>query len=102
GRVKRDHHPHTEPEKQSDNNDLAEQEKAVETFRALRNHGYDAGVGWRVRDGGVASTRGKLINPMIVPSATRHLPERFPYQQERIVGSAHRAQVNLPAMISLA
>jgi hypothetical protein len=26
----------------------------------LRNHGYGAGVGLRVRDGGVASTRGKL------------------------------------------
>jgi hypothetical protein len=39
---------------------------------------------------------------MIVRSATRHSPERFPYQQERIVGSAYRAQVNLLATISLA
>jgi len=100
GRVKRDHHPDTEPEKKSDNNDLAEQEKAVETFRALRNHGYGAVIGWRVRDGGVASTRGKLVNPMIVRSATRHSPERFPYQQERIVGSADRARVSLLATIS--
>ena len=59
-RVKRHHHPNTEPEQKSDDDDLAEQEKAVETFRALRNHGYGAGVRWRVRDGGVASTGGKL------------------------------------------
>jgi hypothetical protein len=26
----------------------------------LRNHGYGAGVRWRVRDGSVASTGGKL------------------------------------------
>lgn len=59
-RVKRHHYPDTEPEQKSDDDDLAEQEKAVETFRALRNHGYGDGVGLRVRDGGVASTRDKL------------------------------------------
>ncbi|MEY2531637.1 MAG: hypothetical protein QOI96_1722, partial [Verrucomicrobiota bacterium] len=51
--------------------DLAEQEKAVETFRALRNHVYVAGVGVRLRDGSQASTRGKIIADMVTPMGKR-------------------------------
>ena len=38
--VEGDHDPDAEPEKGGDDEDLAEEEKAVEPFRALRNHGY--------------------------------------------------------------
>src|SRR5437667_395647 len=38
GRIERHHHPNAKPEKQGDDHDLAEQEEAVETFRALRDH----------------------------------------------------------------
>ena len=49
--VKGDHDPDAEPEEQGDDDDLAEQEKAVETLRALRDHGYASRQGVRVRDG---------------------------------------------------
>ena len=38
GGVKGCHHPDAKPEEQGDNNDLAEQEKAIKTFRPLRDH----------------------------------------------------------------
>ena len=44
-RMEGDHDPDAEPEEDRDEDDLAEQEKAIETFRALRDHDYldDAG-----------------------------------------------------------
>ncbi|MEY2525607.1 MAG: hypothetical protein QOE73_378 [Verrucomicrobiota bacterium] len=71
GRIKCDHGPDTNPEKRRHDQDLAEQEKAVETFRALRNHGYVAGVDVRLRDGSQASTRGKIIADMVTPMGKR-------------------------------
>ena len=38
-RIKRHHYPDAEPEKQRDHHDLAEQEDAIKTLRALRDHG---------------------------------------------------------------
>jgi hypothetical protein len=38
-RIKGHHNPDAEPEKTGDHDDLAEQEKARETFRALGDHG---------------------------------------------------------------
>ena len=40
GRIKRHHDPNAEPEKRRDNDDLAKQEEAVESFRPLRDHVY--------------------------------------------------------------
>ena len=65
GRIKSHHDPDAEPEERCDHHDLAEQQKAVETFCALRNHGYCDPIGVRVRDGGQPSTRAKVVANMI-------------------------------------
>jgi len=64
GRVKGDHYPNANPEKQRDNDDLAKQEEAVKTFRPLRDHDYCAWAGMRLPDGQIASTRANLVAPM--------------------------------------
>jgi hypothetical protein len=71
GRIKSHHDPDAEPEKRGHDHDLAEEEKAVETFRALRNHGYCAARGVRVRDGGQPSTRAKVGTNMGIPIGER-------------------------------
>ena len=71
GRIKSHHDPDAEPEKCGHHHDLAEEEKAVETFRALRNHGYCAARGLRVRDGGQPSTRAKVGANMGIPFGKR-------------------------------
>ena len=71
GRIEGHHDPDAEPEKGGHDHDLTEQEKAVETFRALRNHGYCAARGVRVRDGGQPSTRAKVGTNMGVPIGER-------------------------------
>ena len=71
GRIKSHHDPDAEPEKRGHDHDLAEEEKAVETFRALRNHGYCAARGLRVRDGGQPSTRAKVGANMGIPIGKR-------------------------------
>src|SRR5438132_6628 len=59
-RIKRHHDPDAEPEKRGDDNDLAKQEEAVESFRPLRDHVYLTATAMRVRDGRAPSTRGKI------------------------------------------
>lgn len=66
GRMKRDHHPNTKPEKQRDHDDLAKQKEVVKTFRPLRDHDYWAWVEMRLRDGKIASTGAKFVAPMIL------------------------------------
>ena len=57
--IKGDHDPDAKPEKDCDEHDLAEQENAIKTLRALRDHCYFPKPMMRVRDGGLCSTRGK-------------------------------------------
>jgi hypothetical protein len=58
-RIKGDHDPDAKPEENRHEQDLAEQEYAIQTLRALRNHDYFPKPRRRVRDGGPRSTRGK-------------------------------------------
>ena len=54
GRIKGDHDPDAEPEEDGDDEDLAEQENAIETLRALRDHVICREPRVRVRDGSAA------------------------------------------------
>src|ERR1043166_387928 len=58
-RMEGDHDPDPEPEEDRHQHDLAKQENAIQTLRALRNHDYFAKSMRRVRDGGPCSTCGK-------------------------------------------
>jgi hypothetical protein len=58
-RKKGDHDPDAKPEEDRYEHDLAEQENAIQTLRALRNHDYFPKPMMRVRDGRPHSTLGK-------------------------------------------
>jgi hypothetical protein len=63
-RIKGDHDPDGEPEECRDQDELAEQENSIETFRALSNYPYVRFVRQRVRTESLSLTRAKLRGDM--------------------------------------
>src|SRR4051812_32552229 len=73
--IKRHHDPDPEPESGGYDENLAKQEEAVESFRALREHDYNSPTSMRVPDGGTPSTRARMRQPMRCRSCEAIAPE---------------------------